>query len=108
METAPPFYVVIRATRRSRRLQCKEVPSFLSYFKTQSNGPAPGIEPATSRSAVKRSADWANPATVKLDYCLLYGGHPKWQYSTKHLDEKRTRRERLLGGENHWSQTWDY
>ena len=32
----------------------KEVPWFLSYFKTLSIGPAPGIEPATSRSAVKR------------------------------------------------------
>ena len=30
----------------------KGVPSFLSYFKTLSIGPAPGIEPATSRSAV--------------------------------------------------------
>ena len=38
------------------------VPLFLSYFKTLSIGPAPGIEPATSRSAVKRSTDWANPA----------------------------------------------
>ena len=28
----------------------KEVPSFLSHFKTLSNGPAPGIEPVTSRS----------------------------------------------------------
>ena len=35
----------------------KEVPSFLSHFKTLSNGPAPGIKPATSRSAVKRSTD---------------------------------------------------
>ena len=35
----------------------KEVPSFLSHFKTLSNGPAPGIEPATSRSAVKCSTD---------------------------------------------------
>ena len=43
----------------------KEVPSFLSHFKTLSNGPAPGIEPATSRSAVKRSTDWANPAAIK-------------------------------------------
>ena len=33
----------------------KAVPSFLSYFKTLSIRPAPGIEPATSRSAVKRS-----------------------------------------------------
>ena len=30
----------------------KGVPSFLGYFKTQSIGPAPGIEPATSCSAV--------------------------------------------------------
>ena len=32
--------------------RAKEVPSFLSYFKTLSIGPASGIEPATSRSAV--------------------------------------------------------
>ena len=38
------------------------VPSFPSYFKTLSIGPTPGIEPATSRSVVKRSTDWANPA----------------------------------------------
>ena len=37
--------------------RAKEVPSFLSYFKTLSIGPAPGIEPVTSRSAVKRSTD---------------------------------------------------
>ena len=43
----------------------KAVPSFLSYFKTLSIGPAPGIEPTTSRSAVKRSTDWASPAAVK-------------------------------------------
>ena len=35
----------------------KLVPSFLSYFKTLSIGPAPGIEPATSRSAVTRFTD---------------------------------------------------
>ena len=40
------------------------VPSFLSYFKTLSTGPALGIKPATSRSAVKRSTDWADPASV--------------------------------------------
>ena len=59
METGPPFYVVIRATRRSIRLHiiAKVVPSFLSYFKALSNSPAPGIEPATSCSAVKRSTD---------------------------------------------------
>ena len=37
--------------------RAKGVPSFLSYFKTLSIGPAPRIEPATSRSAVKRSTD---------------------------------------------------
>ena len=35
----------------------KAVPSFLSYFKTRSVGPAPVLEPATSRSAVKRYSD---------------------------------------------------
>ena len=34
--------------RRFRHLQGKAVPSFLSYFKTLSIGPAPGIEPATN------------------------------------------------------------
>ena len=37
--------------------RAKAVPSFLSYFKTLSVGPAPGIEPPTSHSAVKHSAD---------------------------------------------------
>ena len=37
---------------------------FSVIFKTLRIGPAPGIEPATSRSAVKRSTDWANPAAV--------------------------------------------
>ena len=37
--------------------RAKAVPSFLSYFKTLSVGPVPGIEPATSRSVVKRSND---------------------------------------------------
>ena len=44
----------------------KGVPSFLGYFKTLRIGPAPGIEPATSRSAVTRSYDWANPAAIGL------------------------------------------
>ena len=35
----------------------KEVPSFLSYFKTLSIGPAPGIEPVTSCSAVTHSTN---------------------------------------------------
>ena len=43
----------------------KGVPSFLSYFKTLSTGPALGIEPTTSRSAVSHFRYWAticNPA----------------------------------------------
>ena len=62
LETGPPFYVVIRATRSSSCLQDKVtvVPSFLSYFKTLSVGPA------NSRSAVKRSTDWADPVGVKI------------------------------------------
>ena len=43
----------------------KAVPPFLSHFKSLSVGPIPGIEVATSRSAVKHSTGWANPAVVK-------------------------------------------
>ena len=60
--TGPPFYVFIQGLAFCR---AKQVPSFLSYFKTLSIGQAPGIEPATSRSAVKRTTHWANPAAVK-------------------------------------------
>ena len=37
--------------------RAKAVLSFFSHFKTLRVGPVPGIEPATSRSAVKRSTD---------------------------------------------------
>lgn len=47
LESGPPFYVVIRATRRSSRLQCKGSEPW----------PAPGIELATSYSELKRSTD---------------------------------------------------
>ena len=57
METGPPFYVDIRARRRSSRLQGKGSTFISQLFKTLSIGAAPGIEPATSRSAVKRSTD---------------------------------------------------
>ena len=43
--------------------------NILSYCKTLSIGPTPGTEPATLRSVVKRSTDWANPTAV--------GKHPK-------------------------------
>ena len=47
----------------------KVVPSFLSYFKTLGIGQAPGIEPATSRSAVTRSTDWDNTAAEPVKTC---------------------------------------
>ena len=67
METGPSFY---EPREGLSACSAEEVPSFLSHFKTLSNGPAPGIEPATSLSAVKRSTDWANPATVKLNWLI--------------------------------------
>ena len=65
METGPPFTYSSEPREGLAVWRTKEVPSFLSYFKTLSIGPAPGIEPATSRSAVKRSTDWAKPAAKK-------------------------------------------
>ena len=58
-------------------MQCKGVLSFLSYFKTLSNCVTQGIEPSTSRSAVKRSYRpelIVNPAAVKgvLLWCLRF------------------------------------
>ena len=61
-KTGPPFTWSSEPREVLAACSTKEVPSFLSYFKTLSNGPAPRIEPATSRSAVKHSTDWANPA----------------------------------------------
>ena len=55
--------------------RAKGVPSFLSYFKTLSIGPARKTVPPTSRSAVKRSADWAtcNPALSRSTCTVLKG-----------------------------------
>ena len=53
----PPFAWSTEPREGPAACRAKEVPSFLSYFKTLSIGAAPGIEPATSRSAVKRSTD---------------------------------------------------
>ena len=59
--------MAIRATRSLAICKAKAVyvTSFLSHFKTMNVGPVPGIEPSTSRSAVKLSTDCANPAAVK-------------------------------------------
>ena len=62
LETGPPFYVATQATRSSSRLQGNWS---TSYFKNPRIGPAPELEPATSRSTVKRPTDCANPASVK-------------------------------------------
>ena len=67
----PPFYEGLAICR------AKVVPSFLSSFKTLSIGPTPGIEPATSCSAVKRSTDWAYPAAVKLLTSLNVSGQTR-------------------------------
>ena len=49
--------------RTSSRLQCKGT-TFISklFIEDLESGTVPGIEPATSRSAVKRSTNSANPA----------------------------------------------
>ena len=57
---------------------------YLHFLKTLSIGPAPGIEPVTSRSAVKRSTDWANPAAVPVvpsDLGVLNNWHDKGDLS---------------------------
>ena len=58
LDTGPPLYVyvVVGATRRSSRLQ----------WKKSEYCPALGIEPATSRSVVKRSTDLANRLQVYI------------------------------------------
>ena len=48
---------------RERSYGAREAGTF-SYFEILSIGPASGIEHATSRFAVNRSTDWANPAAV--------------------------------------------
>ena len=79
-ESSWGHYFYISLWRRDRHFEtwssepCEGLPvcsarqnlSFSVTFKTLSIDPAPGIEPATSRSAVKRSTDWANHAAVKM------------------------------------------
>ena len=66
MQTVPPFYVVIRTTRRSTRLQGKGSIFISQLFQDpELIVPVREIEPTTSRSVIKRSTDWVmNPATV--------------------------------------------
>ena len=58
----------------------KAVPPFLGYFKTLSIGTATGIESTTSRSAVKCSTDWANPAAV-----IIENGRKWWMIDNLHI-----------------------
>jgi len=66
------IYWVIQATRRPSRLQCYGDTFSFWYFKTLSIDPAPEKASAISRSAVKRSTDWAGPDPVKTAFLRQY------------------------------------
>ena len=83
---------VIRATPRSSRLQCKGSTYISSYFKTLSNGPAPGIKPATFRSAVKRSTG------VPTELILLWEGRGLLQTGLQLNGKKTEIRKAPLAG----------
>ena len=51
----------------------KATPFFLSHFKSLSIGPAPGIEPATCRSAFKGSTNSASPGELNCGKSLPPG-----------------------------------
>ena len=63
LKTGPPFQITCSSEPRERSYGAREAGTF-SYFEILSIVPASGIEHATSRSAVNRSTDWANPAAV--------------------------------------------
>ena len=63
LETESTFYMGIRATRRSGRLQGKGS----AYFKTLSIGPVPEIEPTTSQLIVKKLIQ-----TMYMLYLIFY------------------------------------
>ena len=69
---------------------------FSVIFKTLLIGPVPGIEPATSRSVVKRSADWANPAAALFVWTNL-GKHLKFIWLCVTSIKTGTRRIMRLG-----------
>lgn len=54
----------------------KATPFFLSYVKSLSIGPAPGIEHATCRSAVKGSTNSASPGELNCGKSLPPGVAP--------------------------------
>ena len=70
------FSSLSEKTRKSNHLQMslQRQHFLLSYLKTLNVGPA-GYEPVTSRSADRRSPNWANQAAVESitnNYILLY------------------------------------
>ena len=71
---------------------------FSVIFKILSIGPAAGIEPATFRSAIKRSTDWANPAAVKKYFHSLFGTYNRRQNCWRCflLQEAKAHREKEL------------
>ena len=68
--------------------RAKEVASFLSHFKTLSVGQIPGIEPATSRSAVKRSTYRANPVAVTRTFRGISDKEPNVSENLRENDTK--------------------
>ena len=71
--TSPLFYDLIQATQTFISLQGKGS-TFIIIFKTLSIGSAPRIEPTTSRSADRRSPNWANQAhtAYSLNGCIKW------------------------------------
>ena len=59
----PDRHFTYSSEPHERSYGAREAGTF-SYFEILSIGPASGIEHATSRFAVNRSTDWANPAAV--------------------------------------------
>ena len=116
LERGPPFYVVIQATGRSTHLQGKQrqyLHFSVSLRPGLSIGLALGIEPVTSRSTVKRSTDWANPAAVlqchsvtctagfsRSRHLLTSGDHPL------NLIKKMQIKDQSILDNLHWLNYW--
>ena len=77
-ETETPFFVVIRATRRSSRLQYRGVPSFLSYFKTLSTGPALGSNPRLPALQLSIILSCFTPFLLSVKDGVWKGGSNFW------------------------------